>query len=113
MAAIGFVVPVQPGKEQADLDWMEEMQGARSDEYAASWRQLGVKRHTVWHQETPDGTVAVVFMEAEDVAAAMQAIAVSDDPFNKWFRDRVQDVHGIDLTSDSPPQAQQIHDAAF
>ena len=27
MPALGFVVPVLPGKEQADLDWMEEMTG--------------------------------------------------------------------------------------
>jgi hypothetical protein len=111
--AIGFVVPVLPDKEQADLDWMEEMTGPRRDEYESAWKQLGITRHTVWHQETPDGTVAVVYMEAEDIPKAMQAVATSDDPFNQWFRERVQDVHGIDLASDPPPQAQQIHDHNF
>jgi hypothetical protein len=70
MPALGFVVPVLPGKEQADLDWMEEMTGPRREEYESAWKQLGVTRHTVWHQQTPDGTVAVVYMEADDIPRA-------------------------------------------
>ena len=61
----------------------------------------------------PDGTVAVVYMEVDDIPRAMEGVASSDDPFNQWFRERVQDVHGIDLQSQSPPQSQQIHDHNF
>jgi hypothetical protein len=113
VAAIGFVVPVLPGKEQADLDWMAEMTGPRREEYEAAWKQFGVSRHAVWHQDTPDGTAAVVYLEADDIPAAMQGIATSDDPFDQWFRDRVKDVHGIDLASDPPPESQQILDHDF
>ena len=113
MPALGFVVPVLPGKEQADLDWMEEMTGPRRDDYESAWKQQGVTHHAVWHQETPEGTVAVVYIEAEDIPTAMQGISTSDDPFNQWFRERVKDVHGIDLTTDTPPQSQQIHDHSF
>jgi hypothetical protein len=113
MPALNFVVPVLPGKEQTDLDWMEEMTGPRREEYESSWRQLGVSRHAVWHQQTPDGMVAVVYMEADDIPRAMEGIASSDDPFHQWFRGRVQDVHGIDLQSGPPPQSQQIHDHTF
>jgi hypothetical protein len=31
----------------------------------------------------------------------------------QWFRERVQDVHGIDLQSGPPPESQQIHDHTF
>ncbi len=113
MPAVGFVVPVLPGKEQADLDWMKEMTGPRREGYETSWKQLGVTRHAVWHQETPAGTVAVVYMEADDIARAMEGVASSEDPFHQWFRERVQDVHGIDLQSGPPPQSQQIHDHSF
>ena len=110
MEAVGFVVPVLPGKEQADLDWMEEMTGPRREEYEAAWKQLGVTRHAVWHQPTPDGTVAVVYMEADDMQRAMRGVASSDEPFVQWFRERVQDVHGIDLQSGPPPESKQILD---
>jgi hypothetical protein len=113
MPALGFVVPVLPGKEQADLDWVEEMTGPRREEYESAWKQLGVTRHTVWHQQTPDGTVAVVYLEADDIPRAMQGITSSDDPFNQWFRERVRDVHGLDVQAEPPPQAEQIHDHTF
>jgi hypothetical protein len=113
MAAIGFVVPVLPGKEQADRDWMEEMDGPRRDAYESLWKQHGFSRHMIWQQETPGGTVDVVFLEADDIAAAMQGITSSDDEFSAWFRGRVKDVHGIDLTSESPPDSRQIHDHRF
>jgi hypothetical protein len=54
MPAYAFVIPVLPGKEQADLDWMEEMTGPRREEYESSWKRLGVTRHAVWHQQTPE-----------------------------------------------------------
>jgi len=112
-ACFGLVVPVLPGKEQADLNWVEEMTGPRREEYESAWKQLGVTRHTVWHQQTPDGTVAVVYMEADDIPRAMQGITSSDDPFNQWFRERVRDVHGLDIQAEAPPQAEQIHDHTF
>jgi len=113
MAATGFVVPVLPGKEQDDLDWMEEMTGPRRDQYESTWKSLGVTRHQVWHRETLDGTLAVVYLEADDLQAAMDGIASSDDEFSRWFRGRVKDVHGIDLTLHSPPESTQIHDHHF
>ena len=50
-----------------------------------------------WHQATPDGTVAVVYLEADDIPAAMQAMATSD-PFDQRFRQLLKEVRGIDLT---------------
>lgn len=113
MASIGFVVPVLPGKEQADRDWMDTMDGARREEYQSAWRNAGVTRHAVWQQQTADGTVDIVYLEADDIPAALQDISRSDGPFQRWFRERVLDVHGIDLTSQTPPQSEQIHDASF
>jgi hypothetical protein len=113
MASIGFVVPVLPGKEQADRAWMDEMDGPRRDEYQSAWRNAGVTRHAVWQQQTADGTVDIVFMEADDISAALQDISRSDEPFHRWFRERVLDVHGVDLTSQTPPQSEQIHDTSF
>ena len=81
MSSIGFVVPVLPGKEQADLDWMNALDGARSGEYRASWSDAGFKRHTVWQQQTPNGTVDIVYLEADDIPAAMAAVSSSEEPF--------------------------------
>ena len=112
MAAVAFAIPVVPGKEQMDRDAFEEMKGSRLEEYEEARRAAGIKREAVWHQETPQGTLAVVYMEAEDVGAAMHAIGTSDAPFDRWFRDTMEQVHGIDLAESGPPP-QLIMDASF
>jgi hypothetical protein len=51
---------------------LDEMAGARRDDYKAALRDAGVSRHTVWHQETHDGTIAVVDTEAHDEAGGRE-----------------------------------------
>ena len=111
MPAIGFAAPILPGKEERDREAMAEIAGPRRQDAEAAWRRHGITRHSVWHQETPDGVLAVVFIEAEDVDAAMQGMASSDDPFDQWFRESIKEVHGIDIASDPPPQSKQLFDA--
>ena len=112
MAAIAFAVPIVPGKEQLDRDAFEEMQGSRREEYEAARRAAGVSREAVWHQETPEGTIAVVYMEADDPEAALQTIGTSEEPFDRWFRERMEEVHGINL-SEGGPSPRAIIDAHF
>ncbi len=103
MAAVAFALPVVPGKEEMDRDAFEEMRGSRREEYEDARRAAGIKREAVWHQETPQGTLAVVYLEADDFGAAMQAIGTSEAPFDRWFRNTMEQVHGIDLAESAPP----------
>lgn len=113
MSSIGFVVPVPAGKEQADREWMSALDGEKREEYQSEWKKAGFKHHTVWQQQTPNGTVDIVYLEADDMPAAMQAVTSSDSAFHQWFRERVRDVHDLDLTSEAPPQPTLLHDASF
>jgi hypothetical protein len=109
VSAVAFMAPIVPGKENLDRSTLEEVQGPRRAEYEASRKRLGITREAVWHQETPNGTVAVVYLEADDVGAAMQGIGTSQEPFDVWFRERIQEIHGIDLAEPAPPP-QQVAD---
>jgi hypothetical protein len=113
MSSIAFVVPVLSGKEQADREWMSTLDGERREEYHSAWKDAGFTRHMVWQQQTPAGTVDVVYLEADDIPAAMGAITSSELPFHEWFRGRVLDTHGLDLTQQSPPQPTLIHDSTI
>jgi hypothetical protein len=64
----------------------------------------------VWHQKTPDGSVAIVLLEADDIQAALGGAATSQEPFDQQFRDSVKDVHGVDLANDPPPDVTPIID---
>jgi hypothetical protein len=113
MSSIAFVVPVPPGKEQADREWMSALDGERREEYQSAWKDAGFRHHTVWQQETPNGTVDIVYLEADDIPAAMRAVTSSDAPFHQWFRERVCDVHDLDLSQQAPPQPTLLHDTSF
>ena len=108
MAEIVFAVPVLPGKEELDRQTMEEMAEGRRDEYEAALREAGITRQVVWHQQTPDGTLALVYIEAESPEGA-QRFTASDAVISRWFVERMQEVHGIDV-SQPPPPVTKVHD---
>jgi len=64
----------------------------------------------VWHQKTPNGTVAIVLLEADDIEAALRGTATSQEAFAKQFRDSVKDVHRVDLANDPAPEVVPVID---
>jgi hypothetical protein len=108
MPVVAFVAPLLPGKAEDHRQFCEELLGARRDEYEASRRRLGITREGAWHQETPAGTVSVIYLEADDPGAATQGMGTSTDPFDEWFRERVREIHGFDLASPPPPSEQVL-----
>jgi hypothetical protein len=65
----------------------------------------------VWHQTTPEGALAVVYLEAEDIGQVFAGIASASDPFLDWWRSRIMAIHGLDLTEPLPaPPNSLVHD---
>lgn len=111
MASIAFVLPIIPGKEDTDIQQFERFKtGPEKDAFEEWHRSHGVQRHAVWHQKTPDGTVAIVLLEADDVERALGGAATSQEPFDQQFRQSVKDVHGVDLANDPPADVVQLID---
>ena len=110
MAEVAFALPILPGQEQLDRETLEELETARRDEYLAALADAGITRHAVWHQETPDGTLAVVYMEVDDESGVAR-FGASDAPLNSWFREQMKQVHGIDIAAAAPPP-KKVHDTA-
>jgi hypothetical protein len=109
MQCIAFAAPILPGKTGADRSAMQSVvDGERKAAHAASRQRHGITREAVWIQPTPDGDMAVVYLEADDLPAAFAGIGSSEDPFDTWFRDMVRDVHGIDLAQGFAPPEQML-----
>ena len=109
MAEFVFAVPILPGKEQLDREVMDELAGPRREEYEASLRDAGITRQTVWHEETPDGTLAIVYFEADGAEAPMRWTQ-SDSAVSQWFVEQMREVHGIDISQQPPPPVTKVHD---
>ena len=109
MTEIVFAIPIMQGKEEADRRTRAEMAGARRDEYEAALKDAGITRQAVWHQQMPDGgTLAIVYVEAADPDAHQRFVS-SDTELGRWFRQRMQEVHGRDV-SQPPLPVEQILD---
>jgi hypothetical protein len=101
MPTIAFAAPLLPGMTEIDRDVMTSFQtGERKTDYEDARRRAGITRENVWIQTTPAGDVAIVYLEADDLDAAFTTLGTSDEPFDRWFRDHIQRVHGFSLAED-------------
>jgi hypothetical protein len=92
--------PVLPGKEDHLRQFAREVSTTRAADVADFYHRVGIARES-WHlQETPQGTwvIAVTQMEMGDtpldVAAA--GYAASQHGFDRWFKDQVKTLSGVD-----------------
>jgi hypothetical protein len=89
--------------------------GARSDAHRAFLRRGGVRRETLFHQQTPMGDLMVLLWDGVDPDqlaahfASMLQNPASDH--ERYLRDHViPNVHGIDTKQPPPPPARQVAD---
>ena len=106
MQSLGFVLPLLSGMTEVDRAAMTSCwNGERKAAFEDARRRAGITREAVWIQATPNGDVVVVYTEADDLDSAFKTIATSDDPFDRWFRDHVRQVHGVALEEGfAPPE---------
>jgi hypothetical protein len=84
------------------------LRGERKEAFESSRQGHGITREAVWIQQTPGGDFAVVYLEADDLQAAFAGLGSSQEPFDRWFRDVIREVHGIDLAEGFPPPEQLL-----
>ncbi len=96
MPLMAVAFPILPGKTDAWRTWMEELNGPRREEFVDSRRRAGVLERT-FLQPTPMGDLVIVTLEGDDPGHAFGKMMSADDAFTKWFTERAQEIHGIDL----------------
>ena len=104
MPLMAVAFPILPGKTPEWRAWVDEINGPRHAEFANSRQQAGVHERT-FLQSTPMGDLVIVTLEGDDPAASFGRMASATDEFTKWFIERAQAVHGVDLTHRVAPEA--------
>jgi len=102
MASLASAFPILPGKAQQWKQFSQEMAGPRRSEYEASRKRLGVTREVAYLQQTPQGDLAVVYIEARDISRVFEGFGRSQEPFDIWFRQQAKEIHGLDLSQPLP-----------
>ena len=97
MASLAFVVQVLPGKLDDWKEFHNQLDGLRRWDFEDQQRRVGLERHRVWLQDTPEGPVALVVQEGEEPERAHAILAASSHPFDVWFKEQVMELHGVDL----------------
>ena len=104
MKSLLITAPILPGKLEVWRNCVNEVLGARRADYQTAIREGGLTRLRVWHQHGPDGTdLAVVLYEGPAPEKFLANVATSNDPFSTWFRARLVEAHGLDLSAPLPP----------
>jgi hypothetical protein len=102
LESLAIVFPLTTGKAEAMRSWGEEILGPRRSEYQAFCCHLGLTKHRMYLQQTPQGETVIMYLEGNDLQRTFQALRTSQDPFVVWFRQRAKDLlNGLDLTQTS------------
>lgn len=91
---IPLVVRAYPLKSREALEDFIDDVHKRPDETRAMYQRLGVRE--LWFvQETGHGPIKIAVAAAEDPDSAAREYGRSTDRFSIWFKQRVQDVSGV------------------
>lgn len=90
--------PLRDGKEESVRSLTDQLRSERSEEAKEFFQRFGVIRET-WHiQTTPHGTwvICATRIAPEQAAEAIaSSYATSADSFDRWFKQQVENLTGI------------------
>jgi hypothetical protein len=108
MESVSWFVPILPDKVEAWKAFTEQSE-ARKAEHARSRRRAGITREVAALVETPQGSFTSVFLEADDVSRAMKIMLESEDPYDKWFFEKTQELHGMTREAFEAPLPSKVY----
>jgi hypothetical protein len=96
-----FMLPIHAGKTAAARAFLRALDQERAAAYASSEERLGITRELWALQTTGQGDHFVVCISSADIGGAFLAFSHSQDAFDQWFKQQVQELTGADLNQ--PP----------
>jgi hypothetical protein len=97
MDQVCLVLPIKEGRSDAARTFMRELESERKAQYAVSERRIGIDKEAWYMASTPAGDQFVAYMETPDFGHALESFSQSRDPFDMWFKERLDESTGLDL----------------
>ena len=108
MTALTIVLPLLPGKQEAWRQFCQILQGSRRGDYAAWREQMGISQEEAWLSSTAQGDLIRVHLQVEHPQQVVADLATSPRPFDRWLRQHLLDLHGLDLAQLVPASAHEL-----
>jgi hypothetical protein len=111
MQSVAFTCPLPVGQTDAIRTALASCWvGDRREAHQDARRRAGIVREAIWIQPAPGGDLALVYLEADDLATAFTILATSSEPFDRWFRHHVLQDHGVALQERPTTTAELVLD---
>jgi hypothetical protein len=111
MALLALAIPIPANKIDQWKRFTKELMTTRKAEFTASRKKLGVQERT-FLQHTPHGDLIIVTLEGANPQKAFAEFGAGNDAFTTWFKQQVQEIHGMDLSGPPPgPMPELIVDS--
>lgn len=102
MSGLVLTLPIPAGKVEAWRRFCQDLSGSRQQLHAASRRRLGITRERLVLVETAFGAAAVTTLEAPDIGQVLAEMISSNLPFESWYRESLEALHGVSLIRYQP-----------
>jgi hypothetical protein len=103
-----ILLPLLPGKQEAWRQFCQILQGSRRCDYAAWREQMGITQEEAWLSQTAQGDLVRVHLQVEHPEQVLADLATSPRPFDRWLRQRLLELHGLDLAQLVPASAHEL-----
>ena len=94
-----IAVAVLENKVEAWKAWILDCLGPRRQEFDDFNERMGLTLHRAWLMQSRQGPVAIVVFDGPGAEGFLEKMATSREPFDRWFRERVSEFHGIDFSA--------------
>jgi hypothetical protein len=99
-----LVAPILLGKTEAWRRFVQETGELRRHEYEVSRRQLGIVAEWLWLVTIERREMAVITVMAAHPERIWAELAVSERPFDLWYRQQLVRLLGVELPSVPPAE---------
>ena len=103
------LVPILEGKLDVWKQWCDEMNGPRKAELSSFNSRYGLTKHEAWLAETPGGPMVIAIHEGPGSAELMPKLGPSQEAFDVWFKEKLVEIHGMDVTQPPPGPMPERH----
>ena len=108
MTQLALAIPALPGVGDKLRTLADECRGPRRAEFEDFHRRTGLTHEAWFLQQSPQGELFILTLDGDPVGA-VQKLAASEHPFDRWFKERSREVHGVDFSQPLPgPPPEQV-----